>query len=613
MIKRILRTGAAAILTTALASPALGQLAPGMDGRANDASNLVGSGGYNPTTGPAYINSANLYVTGNATRGSFFRGNSPIRSTTSLFTALPSSGIGDFERDAIDLNTIITSPTPWLATPYYNPYQTVVPLSAIRAGQNIPGSPIPRDPYLMPRALNSAPLQVNPLDAGATTRPLAGVAPNSSIYTADNLSSLRGTDLYDRLRQADQTRRLQDSAVFGQNRFANEPLVQEAAAAAARAQNVDSFALDLGDAARLRAQPLTRNSRTAQLGAGRSALDSPGLMTPDLLTPAALAPKLLGGDEAVRQRDALTGRPVTGADSGAIATATTSPLSSQPIGPSAIPSQLPPGGTDLDGRPPRPQTGFAIPTGEPTGQEEALASADAFPHLGAAGADPLANLNSAVVFLDQVEDSPELRQRIDATPTLRAQYDRALNVVRSASTDTLHSLAADNDTRVGEVMRAAETKSRAGDYYQASTLYGLAADMDPANPLIQLGHAHALAAAGEYVTAALTLQQAIGNYPSFGFLRLDLNEFVRDPKDLDLRRADLEQRLEKREDYRLRFLLGYIEYYSGFERFGLPNLRKAAQEAPADSTIARFPEILSSPAKYLPERTEIPEAPATNP
>ncbi|HRX87573.1 MAG TPA: hypothetical protein P5572_21310, partial [Phycisphaerae bacterium] len=268
-------------------------------------------------------------------------------------------------------------------------------------------------------------------------------------------------------------------------------------------------------------------------------------------------------------------------------------------------TRLPTGEPDEVAVATRPTTGLAIPMGPDAEAMDAAENPTDGVTLNATSTNPLLNLSSAVTFLGQVEANPQLRQSIDTTPSLADQYDRALKIVRNTSNESIHTLAGPDDSRVDELMRTAESKSRAGDYYQASTYYGLAASLAPENPLIRLGYANSLAAAGEYITAVLNLEQAVADYPAFGFLRLDLNEFVQNPKDLDLRRADLEQRLDRREDYRLRFLLGYIEYYSGFEKFGLPNLRKAAAAAPEGSIIARFPDILESPAKYLPERNGV--------
>ena len=62
---------------------------------------------------------------------------------------------------------------------------------------------------------------------------------------------------------------------------------------------------------------------------------------------------------------------------------------------------------------------------------------------------------------------------------------------------------------------------------------------------------------------------------------------------LDKRRAHLERRLEKYDDFRLRFLLGFAEYYSGVEKLGLSNLTKAVEHVPEElSNVRRFVETL---------------------
>ena len=63
--------------------------------------------------------------------------------------------------------------------------------------------------------------------------------------------------------------------------------------------------------------------------------------------------------------------------------------------------------------------------------------------------------------------------------------------------------------------------------------------------------------------------------------------------ELEQRIADLEERLEDREDYRYRFLLGYAEYYSGLPKYGLPNLKLAAEQAPPQSGMARLYDLLT--------------------
>jgi hypothetical protein len=75
-------------------------------------------------------------------------------------------------------------------------------------------------------------------------------------------------------------------------------------------------------------------------------------------------------------------------------------------------------------------------------------------------------------------------------------------------------------------------------------------------------------------------------------LKFDLRTFITEPDLLEKRRADLEGQLEQREDYRFRFLLGYAEYYSDLAKYGLPNLKQAAEQAPEHSGVARLHELL---------------------
>ena len=128
-------------------TPALSQLQP-MTGRANDANNQVGSGGFNAPTQRTFFNTGNLYMTGNVTGGKSFRGYSPIHGSNSLFLNLPSTTyLGNFQRDSVGLSNTIRPTTFGLATPYYNPASTVTNAGAIGAGLNRPGMSIPQNSF----------------------------------------------------------------------------------------------------------------------------------------------------------------------------------------------------------------------------------------------------------------------------------------------------------------------------------------------------------------------------------------------------------------------------------------------------------------------------------
>ena len=98
------------------------------------------------------------------------------------------------------------------------------------------------------------------------------------------------------------------------------------------------------------------------------------------------------------------------------------------------------------------------------------------------------------------------------------------------------------------------------------------------------------------------LSRAIDSFPAIGYLKFNLHSFVTEEDLLDKRRAELERRLETNDDYRFRFLLGYAEYYSGLEKFGLPNLKQAAEQAPPGSGIAKLYPLLTEESSAEPRR-----------
>lgn len=164
--------------------------------------------------------------------------------------------------------------------------------------------------------------------------------------------------------------------------------------------------------------------------------------------------------------------------------------------------------------------------------------------------------------------------------------------VREYMSKPVTSFAGTAPTKLNDYLRRAEQEMRAGRYYSASRLYELASTIDPDSPLPVTGRAHALIAAGEYMTAVTLLTRVIDRYPNLTYFQIDLRAFITDLRDIDRRRADLERLLEGNDDYRLRFLLGYMEYYSGFSLPGLENLARAAAKAPEGSAISHFPQLL---------------------
>jgi len=142
--------------------------------------------------------------------------------------------------------------------------------------------------------------------------------------------------------------------------------------------------------------------------------------------------------------------------------------------------------------------------------------------------------------------------------------------VRQKYTD----LDASSQQKFDRCIAAAETYLQQGRYYRAADSFTLASMYKPGDSRAFVGKSHALFAAGEYLSSALILAQAMEMDPHQTLIRLDLVNTVGGP-DLFLRRiTDLEQCGKSGEAPQLQFLLAYIYY-----QMDRPDAAKTAIEA----------------------------------
>ncbi len=183
----------------------------------------------------------------------------------------------------------------------------------------------------------------------------------------------------------------------------------------------------------------------------------------------------------------------------------------------------------------------------------------------------------------------------DATahPVLGVQQQR-MQQARSALSSPPRLFTGDPRETASHYGQLAGAALAEGQYQRAITYFGLARSADPENLRYYVGEGHALIAAGEFYGAVLKISRAVDRFTDFGQQEIDLPRDVRPVELLDSRRAELEMKLRDEDDYRLRFLLGYMEFYSGLQTIGLENMRLAAQQAPPGSAIARAHELLST-------------------
>ncbi|MBN1490169.1 MAG: hypothetical protein JXA69_09645 [Phycisphaerae bacterium] len=243
---------------------------------------------------------------------------------------------------------------------------------------------------------------------------------------------------------------------------------------------------------------------------------------------------------------------------------------------------------------PTPAPGAASPApGQPT--LVSPAAADLTPALPEPAMEP------AGFGQDRFDDMAVIVTEARSRAAAEATHARAVQAqwVDRYLAQPVTSFVGTSETTLNRYLSLAEAQIHEGNYYRAARYYEMAGAMDPNSPLPFMGQAQALMAAGEYMTAVNLLCRAIEAFPAIAYFRIDLNAFITDGLALERRRADLERLLAENDDYRLRFLLGYIEYFSGLRLPGLENLAKAAAKAPKGSPIAGFTELLKERMSVL--------------
>jgi hypothetical protein len=211
---------------------------------------------------------------------------------------------------------------------------------------------------------------------------------------------------------------------------------------------------------------------------------------------------------------------------------------------------------------------------------------------GAAGGAGVADRSGGLEARPSVEGAmPQAKVRRSPSDAL-AELATAATWARDLFENPMVTFTGQYEDRFNRCMAAGEAALRSGEYYRAAGQFDLAHTIDPSDPLPLLQRGHALAAAGDYVSAVASLKQGIERFPQIAAFRTDLSALAGRQAIFDVRRADLEKRLAAAESYELRFLLGYLEFYSGIPDVGLRDLEQAAKEAPENSVISLFVDLL---------------------
>ncbi|MBI5764216.1 MAG: hypothetical protein HZA51_11890 [Planctomycetes bacterium] len=502
-----------------------------------DKSPQAGSGGFNLSRpGFDYGARANAIITNNVTGIGGFKGYSPLYQNNAFRGDLPSTGLSDFQSRGIGVQDVGSSRT--IAPSYfYDPTRTIADIGQIRQGLNAPGSS----------------------RLGSTTVPLANpVSPNRKI-----LPNVRDP--------ADRRSQLDTPPIGISSRQTLTPLrsapVGAVSPAFRAAASSSIFGTVTPDIEPNLPSGLSLDSRLDQIKVGETwkELDLP---------------------EA--ERKALESRP----DRGMVAKAKDVPT----------PSNAPP---VTDGR--LDSTALAKPALLPLPMDgKAPANlgedrfADFFNAIRAADQAGVKDLSFEPKAPPSKTADPAERSTWSIPDTLVRKQSEGINQLAAAAKwakdvldDPVTTFAGKYANSLNQYMADGEAELHRGDYYRAARSFDVARTIDPFNPLPHLHRGHALAAAGDYVSAVANLELGLKRFPHIAAFKMDLVALVGNRDIFDVRRADLEKRLAVKDQYDLRFLLGYLEWYSGLPEDGMKNLRMAAANAPKDSPIRSFAGLLS--------------------
>lgn len=523
------------------------QQASGNDGRALDKNPQVGSGGYNRPRSSAFDGGlgARSIITGNVTGLGRFHQDSPIIQSNQFRVGLPSAGLSGFTASSVGLQQVISGRA--LRPTYYLGTQETIPDAGfLRSGLNRPGSSLLITPLTRtPGPLSRIPSRRQPIVPDSIDRRLDVNPTNLSPGVTTARIKAATSSIFDRQPQSP-FKRAAGSSIFG--------IPDQNAPAPSIPSLADS---DI--------EPWMSNRRVSEPRSRFTVSEEES--SPDAhRAPSPLdRPSGLAGPRTYRQ---------TGSET---------PVQNQPTA--------------------MPTPGLREPITPRLGE-------DRFSDLFQAVAEAQRRGNRSIGFLGS---KPDAIGRVDQPR--RSTRDNNQKLADLAATvrwsdhllrDPLKSFVGRNQNRLNQFLADAESALHAGRYYEADRQYQLALTIDPTNPLPMLGRGHALIAAGDYLSAALWIERGIQRFPQITAFRLDLPSIVGRHDVFDIRRADLEKRLAIGEYHRLRFLLGYIELYSGLEVQALRDLERAAKQAPPNSIIALFPDLVLGRRELPPLPEDIP-------
>ncbi|MEO0587124.1 MAG: hypothetical protein AAF078_05740, partial [Planctomycetota bacterium] len=167
---------------------------------------------------------------------------------------------------------------------------------------------------------------------------------------------------------------------------------------------------------------------------------------------------------------------------------------------------------------------------------------------------------------------PQPEQRVAYLGALQGEAVQDLLNLLDYDLPALETLAAANESRVNDAMRAGEEALSVGNYVEAERQYSRAVTLAPDRPLVRVGLVHAQLGAGMFRSSAFNLRRVFSDHPELIAARYAAR--LLPPQD---RLEDIASELQRlatgqRSASDAGLLLGYLGYQTDSEaltRFGL--------------------------------------------
>ncbi len=573
--RRIL-SGASACLVLVCTMRASGQIDNRVNqGNATTAGRLlennpqIGSSGYNITRPGLYDSGAraNAIISGNVSGLAGFKGDSPVLQNNQFRDSLPSAGLTGFQGRSVGLRDVLSGNT-YETGFYYGTAETISDVGFIRAGLNQTGTPALRSTSFRPPSVSVPDARPSPLLQSLgqpedrrvnISRP--DLRPGVSPYDPGIKTTPAGVGLGSKeaARILTPYRDAMGSSIFG----TPIPPLRPSASRPTGSVPLPSISP---------LSPVSAADELARAASGGST--DPGLQRIDTAVPQPSLDPLVSPIEGGLSDQALTEfTPIV-----------QSVIEGGAAGPGQPPVTL---GADRYA-----DLYSAVTMAQSMGIQRL--GFDAVPEPAA----PAVAAGSSESALKPFESSRGglLRRPSDGFLELASAAKWASDVLEHPLT----TFTGHHQSRLNDYMRSGEQELHAGRYYDAARYFELASTIDPLNPLPLLARGHALAAAGDYRSAVRFLVMGIERFPQVAAFRIDLPALIGRIDVFDVRRADLESKLAKMESPELRFLLGYLELYSGLPEEGIRNLRQAAEASDPTSIIGMFVDLVTGQRELPP-------------